>query len=193
MADFSAKHYQIKSEKNAVRAEEAADRAEEVKNIAVEAVAKLNEIDTTVDNAKAEITTVSNEEKAAIQETAEETRETVVKEINQAGESITSYQAPLIALSATSGTVSLVINKVYTISVSGTTTFSLPTPSNTNVFNQIKVMMKVTGTPTINWGTTRFFNKKTPKIEAGNYDVYFDYDNLLGAWVCGAMAKGAAS
>ena len=60
MADFSAKHYQIKSEKNATRAEEAADRAEEVKNIAVEAVTKLNEIDTTVDNAKAEITTYAN-------------------------------------------------------------------------------------------------------------------------------------
>lgn len=36
MADFSAKHYQIKSEKNATRAEEAADRAESYANNAVE-------------------------------------------------------------------------------------------------------------------------------------------------------------
>lgn len=103
------------------------------------------------------------------------------------------FQPVVTALSATSGTVSLAVNKIYTISVSGTTTFSLPTPSNTNVFNQIKVMMKVTGTPTINWGTTRFFNKKTPEIKEGNYDVYFDYDRLLGGWVCGVIAKGTAS
>lgn len=53
-------------------------------------------------------------------------------------------------------------------------------------------MMKVTGTPTINWGTTNFFNKETPEIVAGNYDCYFDYDNLMNAWVVGVMNKGAA-
>lgn len=97
----------------------------------------------------------------------------------------------ITALSETSGTVSLAVNKIYTIAVSDTTTFSLPTPADKTVFNQIKVMMKVTGTPTINWGTTNFFNKSTPEIEEGSYDIYFDYDNLLGAWVCGVMAKGA--
>ena len=101
-------------------------------------------------------------------------------------------QVTINTISATSGTVSLEVNKIYTMSVSGTTTFSLPTPSNKGVFNQIKVMAKVTGTPTINWGTTQFFNKTTPEIEAGNYDIYFDYDNLLNAWVCGVMSKGVA-
>ncbi len=105
---------------------------------------------------------------------------------------VENYQPAITALTATSGTISLAVNKIYTISVSGTTTFSLPTPSNANVFNQIKLMMKVTGSPTINWGTTRFFNKTTPEIEAGNYDVYFDYDKLLGAWVCGVIVKGVA-
>ena len=76
--------------------------------------------------------------------------------------------------------------------MTGATTFSLPTPSNKNVFNQIKVMMKVTGTPTINWGTINFFNNETPEIKAGNYDCYFDYDNLMNAWVVGVMNKGAA-
>lgn len=97
----------------------------------------------------------------------------------------------LVPLSATSGTVSLAVNKIYTIAVSGATTFALPATADKTVFNQIKVMMKVTGTPTINWGTTKFFNKSTPEIEEGSYDIYFDYDNLLGAWVCGVMAKGA--
>ena len=105
---------------------------------------------------------------------------------------VDNFQPAITALSQTSGTVALTVNKIYSMTVSGATTFTLPTPGNVNVFNQIKVMMKVTGTPTINWGTTRFFNKATPEIEAGNYDVYFDYDNLLGAWVAGAMPKGAA-
>lgn len=101
---------------------------------------------------------------------------------------------PLInVISATSGTVTLAANKVYTMSISGATTFTLPTNVDTSVFNQIKVMAKVTGTPTITWGTTNFFNKTTPEIEAGSYDFYFDYDNGLGAWVCGVMAKGTAS
>lgn len=99
----------------------------------------------------------------------------------------------ITTLSATSGTVSLSANNIYTMSVSGTTTFSLATPTDKTVFNQIKLMMKVTGTPTINWGTTYFFNKSTPSISAGSYDVYFDYDNLLSAWVCGVIPKGTSA
>lgn len=105
---------------------------------------------------------------------------------------VDNFQPSITALTATSGTITLAVNKIYTLSVTGTTTFSLPTPSNKNVFNQIKVMMKVTVTPTINWGTTNFFNKETPEIVAGNYDCYFDYDNLMNAWVVGVMNKGAA-
>lgn len=106
---------------------------------------------------------------------------------------VDNFQPAVTALSATSGTLTLAVNKVYSAAITGNTTFSLPTPGNKNVFNQIKVMLKVTGTPTINWGTTQFFNKATPEIEAGCYDVYFDYDNNLNAWVCGAMPKGAAA
>lgn len=64
MVEYSAKHYQIKSEKSAVRAEDAANRAEEVKDIAVEAVTKLNGIDETVANAKTEITNHANTEQS---------------------------------------------------------------------------------------------------------------------------------
>ena len=103
------------------------------------------------------------------------------------------YQPKITTLSATSGTINLEVNKVYTMAISGTTTFSLATPTNKNVFNQIKVIIKVTGTPTINWGTTYFFNKKKPSIEEGSYDIYFDYDNLLNSWVCGSIPKGTIS
>lgn len=105
---------------------------------------------------------------------------------------VNNFQPAITTLSQTSGTVALAVNKIYSMTISGATTFTLPTPSNTNVFNQIKVILKVTGTPTINWGTTNFFNKATPEIAAGSYDVYFDYDKLMNAWVAGAMPKGAA-
>lgn len=71
MVEYSAKHYQIKSEKSAVRAEDAANRAEasasnaeEAKTLANEAVTKLNGIDETVANAKTEITTHANTEQS---------------------------------------------------------------------------------------------------------------------------------
>lgn len=95
-------------------------------------------------------------------------------------------------ITQTSGEIILEVNKIYSMNLTEATTFVLPNPINKNIFNQIKVMAKVTGTPTITWGTTNFFNKTTPEIEEGSYDFYFDYDNLLGAWVCGVMSKGVA-
>lgn len=53
---FSAKHYSIKSEKSAQRAEKAANTAELVKDIAVDAASKLASIDTLVNDAKEDIT-----------------------------------------------------------------------------------------------------------------------------------------
>lgn len=95
-------------------------------------------------------------------------------------------------ITQTSGEITLEVNKIYSMNLTGATTFALPNPINKNIFNQIKIMAKVTGTPTINWGTIYFSNKTTPEIEEGSYDVYFDYDNLLGGWVCIVMAKGVA-
>lgn len=101
-------------------------------------------------------------------------------------------QPEIINLEATSGTVELMADKIYSIEITEETAFSLPTDVETQHFHQIKVIMKITGTPTINWGTTYFFNKELPEIEAQNYDVYFDYDNFLGGWVCGIVSKGIA-
>lgn len=107
---------------------------------------------------------------------------------------IITYQPQITNLSPTTDNNLVVqVNKIYSTTVSVGVKFILPTPTNKTIFNQIKVMMKVTGTPTINWGTTNFFNKSEPSIEAGNYDVYFDYDNLLNAWVCGVLPKGTSA
>ena len=97
----------------------------------------------------------------------------------------------ILDISETSGTVTLTANRIHKMNISGDTTFSLPA-GNTSVFTQIKVMVNVTGTPSINWGTSRFFNKKVPSIEAGQYDFYFDYDPTANAWVAGAVPKGVA-
>lgn len=184
--------------------EQAATTAENAQNTANSVVTQLEGFTETVNTAKTEITTLATTEKTGITTAANTAKTTAVTAIDTAkngavtavqaaGEVISSYQQPIVALTATSGTIALEVNKIYSLSINGATTFSLPTPSNTGVFNQIKVMLKVTGTPTVNWGTSQFFNKATPEIEAGSYDVYFDYDNLLGAWVAGAMPKGAAS
>ena len=97
----------------------------------------------------------------------------------------------ILNISKTSGTVTLTANRIHKMNISGNTTFSLPA-GNTSVFTQIKVMVNVTGTPSINWGTSRFFNKKVPSIAAGQYDFYFDYDPTANAWVAGAVPKGVA-
>lgn len=99
----------------------------------------------------------------------------------------------ITVLSATSGTFILETNKIYSAAIDGDTVFSLPETSDTGVFNQIKVMLKVTGSPAVTWGTSCFFNKESPTLEEGYYDVYFDYDNNLGSWVAGVLAKGSVS
>lgn len=97
----------------------------------------------------------------------------------------------ILNISNTSGNVTLTANRIHKMNISGATTFSLPA-GNASVFTQIKVMVNVTGTPSINWGTDRFFNKKVPSIAEGQYDFYFDYDPTANAWVAGAVPKGVA-
>ena len=100
-------------------------------------------------------------------------------------------QTVITSISETSGTISLEPNKIYSMTINGKTTFTLPTVTDMSKFHQIKLMIKVDATTTINWGTTYFFNKETPDIDSGNsYDVYYDYDNLLRKWVCGVIVKG---
>ena len=110
---------------------------------------------------------------------------------NQAIVEVASTPQPLTTLTETSGNIALEANKIYSMVINAATTFSLPTEVNTAYFNQIKIMIKIVGTPVITWGTTYFINKEVPKLEAGCYDFYFDYDNNLAGWVVGAVVKGA--
>ena len=97
----------------------------------------------------------------------------------------------LTNITETSGIITLEANKIYSMVIDGEIGFNLPTEVNTNYFNQIKVMVKIVGSPIITWGTTYFVNKSQPELEEGYYDLYFDYDNNLAGWVVGAVVKGA--
>lgn len=98
----------------------------------------------------------------------------------------------LVILEQTSGRIQLEENKVYSLVILGSVTFVLPMPANKNILNQIKVQAQISGAPTINWGTNRFFNKTTPNVGSGNYDFYFDFDEKLNVWTAGAISKGVA-
>lgn len=107
-----------------------------------------------------------------------------------AASAVAAVNIPITSLPSESGNISLQSNTVYKLNINGATTFAPQTPADTTIHNQIKVFLSVSGTPTINWGTSNYFNKTAIEIEEGNYVVYFDYDPNLSAWAVGAMTVG---
>ena len=100
----------------------------------------------------------------------------------------------ITAISATSGTVALNANTLYKMTISGATTFTLPSTVNTIKHNQIKMFLNLSQVVTVNWGTSVFFNETAPDIATvGTYCIYWDYDPNAGTWICGAMKEGAAT
>lgn len=96
----------------------------------------------------------------------------------------------------TYGSIELTTNCVYKMTMTSSTTFTLPSSSeiNVGVHNQIKIFVNVTASsPTINWGTDTFFNKTIPTILQGTYEFYFDFDPNLSKWIAGSITTGAAS
>lgn len=105
---------------------------------------------------------------------------------------IKSAVQDIVPISATSGTVSLNANTLYQMTISGATTFSLPSTVNTTKHNQIKILANLSVVSAINFGTTKYFNCEAPEMsEAGFYDIYIDYDPHQSSWVAGAIRKGA--
>ena len=106
---------------------------------------------------------------------------------------IDEHSPDITAISATSGTVSLNANTLYQMTISGETTFSLPSTVNAEKHNQIKILANLSVVSAINFGTTKYFNCEAPDMsEAGFYDIYIDYDPHQSSWVAGAIRKGAA-
>lgn len=98
-----------------------------------------------------------------------------------------------VELLSGSGTLTLEDNKLYKLTSSGSTTFSLPIITDTTKFHQIMVQLHMSSAITINAGTSYYFTDETPDIsKAGDYDLIWEYDNVEGHWVFGAVLKGTA-
>ena len=99
----------------------------------------------------------------------------------------------IVPISATSVTVALNANTLYKMTISGATTFTLPSAVNATKHNQIKILTNLSVVSAINFGTTKYFNCEAPDMsEAGFYDIYIDYDQHQSSWVAGAIRKGEA-
>ena len=84
-------------------------------------------------------------------------------------------------ISATSGTIALESNKVYKASLDGSTTFTLPSTVDNTIFNQIYLQLDVTGTPTIDFGTTNYMTIE-PVITSGINLICYEYNSNEQAW-----------
>ena len=98
-------------------------------------------------------------------------------------------QVGITKITATSGNVPLSSGGIYTMTISGNTTFVLPTPTDKTTLNQILVQLSIASTDaSINWGTSSYFSGQ-PSTSVGNYNVIYEYDVLLDAWVVGQVEK----
>lgn len=97
---------------------------------------------------------------------------------------------PVIGIPATSGTVTLSDNTVYSGTMTGEMTFALPAVTNATQYHQIKAMLYLP-VVAINWGTTHYIGGEAPDVSGeGQYMIYWDYVPALSAWAVGAMKVG---
>ena len=88
---------------------------------------------------------------------------------------------------ATTGTINLVENRFYSVSISGNTTFVIPTPKNKNINNEIMITIHYTG-GTVNFGTNVALNGMSQNLSPNNYyNLYYDYDCINNVWAFGVI------
>lgn len=103
--------------------------------------------------------------------------------------------ANTVQVLASSGSLSLMDNTVYSITPTGTVTFVLPTITSTNnEFHQILIQINLTTVQTINLGlgsTPHYFNDTAPDFSAvGVYNLLYEYDKANQYWIAGSVSKG---
>lgn len=98
-------------------------------------------------------------------------------------------QVGITSIESSSGTIGLAAGGIYTMTMTGDTNFTLPTPEDTSNLNQILLQLQIAvGSLNIGWGTEHYFNE-APINEIGNYNVMWEYDVLLSSWVVGQIIK----
>lgn len=104
---------------------------------------------------------------------------------------VANYSNPIISLAQTNGTIALSENKFYKITLSGSASFSLPTPKDLSVRNIIKVYLRQNASNlNINWGTASYLGGNAPLKYVGNYILYYVWNPLAGVWTVGALTEG---
>ena len=93
---------------------------------------------------------------------------------------------PILNITATSGNITLQTNTVNSCTISGNTTFVLPQIVNNNILNKIILQIKITGTPTIDWGTTHYLVDSFT-LTPDTYDIVYEYDSLNSYWKVGLL------
>lgn len=99
-------------------------------------------------------------------------------------------KTPVVTLENTSGTIQLQDGAVNVVTISGSTTFELPTVGD-NYFHQILVQLTLDRISTINLGTSLVFNSEAVDLsETGKYNLIYEYDNNSNQWAVGGIIKG---
>ena len=102
---------------------------------------------------------------------------------------------PMTTLTGVSGNQSLTDNTGYSMSVTGATTFELPTPTDTSILHKIFIQLSMSPAQTITLAqsgvTLNYFDGIVPSMSvAGMYNIMYEYDNAAGRWVVGVLYKG---
>lgn len=72
------------------------------------------------------------------------------------------------------------VNKNYAASVSGSASFTLPTPADTTIANKITLSLNVLANSVINWGVNA--NAALAQFEPGKYQIRLLWNNTFSAW-----------
>ena len=96
----------------------------------------------------------------------------------------------MIVRTNVSGNFSLSDGTGYAITLSGNTTFVLPTVTDLSRYHKILVQLKKTS-QTVTLGTDKYFNNVAPSLSSsGMYDLTYEYDNNANVWVVDVVYKG---
>ena len=106
--------------------------------------------------------------------------------------------SPTIVMSDVTGQTAIDLtdhdNQGIYLTASEDVTFTLPIVVDLNILHKIFVQLNLTAGVTVNLGTTHFFENIEPTfVNAGMYNIIFEFDNAAGVWVAGATYKGQVS
>lgn len=91
-----------------------------------------------------------------------------------------------------SGAITLVEGKLNKVAIDGTCNLIPPAVVDASSIRQFLVQLyKPSASYSVNLGVSKYFGGVAPTINnVGYYNIYYEYDVNMGAWVAGAIFKG---